>query len=315
MYFPEGLPPGMPPRRNVVHPITLEPTAKPSYRPMYRLSPEEKEECEKQVKDLLDKGLIQPSSSPWGAPVLFVPKPNGKLRMCCDFRMLNKQTIKNKFPLPRIDDLLDVLHGKKVFSSLDLQSGYWQIALRPEDMTKTAFNTHFGHFEYKVMCFGLANAPATFQSLMNDIFKDYLGKFVVVYLDDILIFSESPEEHLVHLELVLKKLRSHKLYAQLPKCDFGLSELKFVGHVIGDFGVKPDPAKVQVVTDWPEPQNAAELRSFLGLAQYFPKFMQGYAQIVHCLYDLLKTNAVYTFTDKHREAFETVKHALCNAPV
>ena len=211
--FPEGLPPGMPPNRNVVHPITLEPDAKPSYRPMYRLSPEEKAECEAQVKDLLDKGLIQPSSSPWGAPVLFVPKPNGKLRMCCDFRMLNKATIKNKFPLPRIDDLLDVLHGKKVFSSLDLQSGYWQIALRPEDMKKTAFNTHFGHFEYKVMCFGLSNAPATFQSLMNDIFRDYLGKFVVGYLDDILIFSDTPEQHLQHLELVLKRLREHKLYA------------------------------------------------------------------------------------------------------
>jgi len=189
--FPEGLPPGMPPDRNVVHPISLEPGAKPAYRPMYRLSPEEKEECKKQVKDLLDKGLVQPSSSLWGAPILFVPKPNGKLRMCCDFRMLNKVTIKNKFPLPRIDDLLDVLHGKKVFSSLDLQSGYWQIALKPEDMKKTAFNTHFGHFEYKVMCFGLANAPATFQSLMNDIFSD-CKDFVVVYLDDILFFLDSP---------------------------------------------------------------------------------------------------------------------------
>jgi hypothetical protein len=313
--FPEGLPPGMPPDRNIVHPIPLESGAKPCYRPMYRLSPEEKEECEAQVKDLLEKGLIQPSSSPWGAPVLFVPKPNGKLRMCCDFRMLNKQTVKNKYPLPRIDDLLDVLHGKKVFSSLDLQSGYWQIALSPEDMKKSAFNTHFGHFEFKVMTFGLSNAPATFQSLMNDIFKDYLNKFVVVYLDDILIFSDSPEQHMHHLKLVLQRLREHKLYAQLPKCDFGLSELKFLGHIIGEFGVKPDPAKVQVVQDWPEPNNAAELRSFLGLAQYFRKFIQGYAQSVCCLYDLLKTNAVFNFTDKHRQAFEQVKYSLSHAPV
>jgi hypothetical protein len=313
--FPEGLPPGMPPERNVVHPIPLESDAKPSYRPMYRLSPEEKEECEKQVKELLEKGLIQPSSSPWGAPVLFVPKPNGKLRMCCDFRMLNKQTIKNKFPLPRIDDLLDVLHGKKVFSSLDLQSGYWQIALKPEDMRKTAFNTHFGHFEYKVMCFGLANAPASFQSLMNDIFKDYLGKFVVVYLDDILIFSDTPEQHMHHLQLVLQRLREHKLYAQLPKCDFGLSELKFLGHIIGADGVKPDPDKVKVVQQWPEPTNAAELRSFLGLAQYFRRFIQGYASIVHCLYDLMKPNAIFTFSEKHKKAFELVKSALARAPV
>ena len=313
--FPAGLPPGMPPDRNVVHPIPLPADAKPSYRPMYRLSPEEKEECETQVKDLLDKGLVQPSSSPWGAPILFVPKPNGKLRMCCDFRMLNKQTIKNKFPLPRIDDLLDVLHGKKVFSSLDLQSGYWQIALRPEDMRKTAFNTHFGHFEYKVMCFGLANAPATFQSLMNDIFKDYINKFVVVYLDDILIFSDSPEQHLHHLKLVLQRLREHKLYAQLPKCDFGLSELKFLGHIIGASGVSPDPAKVQVVKDWPEPANAAELRSFLGLAQYFRKFIRGYAQTVCALYDLLKTNAVFNFSDAHKKAFEQVKYSLAHAPV
>ena len=313
--FPEGLPPGMPPDRNVVHPITLEPNAKPSYRPMYRLSPEEKAECETQVKDLLDKGLIQPSSSPWGSPILFVPKPNGKLRMCCDFRMLNKATIKNKFPLPRIDDLLDVLHGKKVFSSLDLQSGYWQIALRPEDMKKTAFNTHFGHFEYKVMCFGLSNAPATFQSLMNDIFRDYLGKFVVVYLDDILIYSDTPEQHMKHLELVLKRLREHKLYAQMAKCDFGLSELKFLGHIVGAAGISPDPDKVKVVHDWPEPANAAELRSFLGLAQYFRKFIQGYAQAVCCLYDLLKTNAVFSFQDKHRAAVEAVKYALTHAPV
>jgi hypothetical protein len=213
--FPEGLPPGMPPKRNVVHPIPLEPGTKPVYRPMYRLSPEEKEECEKQVKDLLEKGLVQPSNSPWGAPILFVPKPNGKLRMCCDFRMLNRATIKNKFPMPRIDDLLDVLHGKIVFSSLDLQSGYWQIALSPEDMKKSVFNTHFGHFEFKVMTFGLANAPATFQSLMNDIFAD-CRDFVVVYLDDILVFSDSPEQHLQHLKRVLGRLREHKLYAQLP---------------------------------------------------------------------------------------------------
>jgi transposase InsO family protein len=313
--FPGELPPGMPPDRNIVHPIPLSDDAKPSYRPMYRLSPEEKAECESQVKDLLEHGLIQPSSSPWGAPVLFVPKPNGKLRMCCDFRLLNKQTIKNKYPLPRIDDLLDVLHGKKVFSSLDLQSGYWQIALSPEDMQKTAFNTHFGHFEYKVMCFGLSNAPATFQSLMNDIFKEEIGKFVVIYLDDILIFSDTPQEHLDHLRRVLERLRQHQLYAQMPKCEFGLSELKFLGHIIGEFGVKPDPAKVEVVAQWPEPSNAAELRSFLGLAQYFRKFMQGYAQTVCCLYDLLKKNAAFNFTEKHRQAFEQVKYSLANAPV
>jgi hypothetical protein len=312
--FPEGLPPGMPPKRNVVHPIPLEPGTKPVYRPMYRLSPEEKEECEKQVKDLLEKGLVQPSNSPWGAPILFVPKPNGKLRMCCDFRMLNRATIKNKFPMPRIDDLLDVLHGKRVFSSLDLQSGYWQIALSPEDMKKSAFNTHFGHFEFKVMTFGLANAPATFQSLMNDIFAD-CRDFVVVYLDDILVFSDSPEQHLQHLKRVLDRLREHKLYAQLPKCDFGLSELKFLGHIVGEFGIKPDPAKVSVVVDWPEPANAAELRSFLGLAQYFRKFIQGYAQIVCKLYDLLKANVVFNFTDQHRKAFEQVKFSLSNAPV
>jgi hypothetical protein len=229
--------------------------------------------------------------------------------------MLNRATIKNKFPLPRIDDLLDVLHGKKVFSSLDLQSGYWQIALRPEDMKKTAFNTHFGHFEYKVMCFGLANAPATFQSLMNDIFSDFLGKFVVVYLDDILIFSETPEQHMQHMAMVLERLREHKLYAQMAKCEFGLSELKFLGHVVGSKGIRPDPAKVKVVEEWPEPTNAAELRSFLGLAQYFRKFIRGYAQTVHELYGLLQTNAVFTFQEKHKKAIETVKYAMANAPV
>jgi hypothetical protein len=149
--FPEGLPPGMPPKRNVVHPIPLEPGTKPVYRPMYRLSPRRRRNAKKQVKYLLEKGLVQPSNSPWGAPILFVPKPNGKLRMCCDFRMLNRATIKNKFPMPLIDDLLDVLHVKRVFSSLDLQSGYCQLAMSCAYTKTYAFNTHFGHFEFKVI--------------------------------------------------------------------------------------------------------------------------------------------------------------------
>ncbi|KAJ9524505.1 hypothetical protein QJQ45_019539, partial [Haematococcus lacustris] len=206
---------GLPPERNIAHTIPLEPGAKPPFRPMYRMSPAELAEVEKQIKELLALGLIEPSSSPYGAPVLFVTKADGSLRMCIDYRALNKVTIKNKYPLPRIDQLIDRLHGATVFSSLDLQSGYHQIRITPEDVPKSAFRTPFGHYQFKVLSFGLTNAPATFQAVMNDIFREH-NKFVVVYLDDILVFSKDKTEHAKHLEVVFRLLLQRKKERLLP---------------------------------------------------------------------------------------------------
>ena len=218
---------GLPPERDVFHTVPTEPGAKPPFMGQYRLAPAQKKEMEKQVADLLAKGLIEPSCSPYGAPILFVTKKDGAMRMCIDYRALNKITVRNGYPLPRIEDLLDTLGGAKVFSSLDLQAGYHQILIKPSDVPKTTFRTPLGHFQFKVLPFGLTNAPATFQALMNRVFGPYVGKFVLVYLDDILIFSKNHEEHAEHLCLVLEKLRAYQLYAKRSKCEFGLDEVAF----------------------------------------------------------------------------------------
>ena len=186
----------------------------------YRLSRPEVAELNTQVASLLEKGYIQPSNSPYGHPVLFVKKKNGNLRMCIDYRSLNQQTVKNRYPLPRIDDLFDQLQGAQVFSSIDLQSAYYQVRLKPEDVPKTAFTTPLGLYEFKVLCFGLTNAPGTFQNIMNDVLEDVIGKFVIVYLDDIVVYSKDQAEHYRHLQVVLQLLREHELYANLAKCKF-----------------------------------------------------------------------------------------------
>ena len=215
----------LPPMRENGHTIPTESGTTPPFRPMFRLSPKELEEVESQVKELLKHGLIEPSSSPYGAPVLFVGKKDGSLRMCIDYRALNKITVKNKYPLPRIDQLLDSLSGAKVFTSLDLQSGYHQIRITPEDVAKTAFRTPFGHYQFKVLSFGLTNAPATFQAAMNNMLRPHLNKFVVVYIDDILIFSKTIEEHQEHVKQVLDLLRENKFHIKLKKCEFEQKEV------------------------------------------------------------------------------------------
>ena len=177
-------------------------------------------ELKVQMQELLDKGFIRPSASPWGAPVLFVRKKDGSLRLCIDYRQLNQVTIKNKYPLPRIDDLFDQLQGASVFSKIDLRIGYHQLRIKKDDIPKTAFRTRYGHYEFTVMPFGLTNAPAAFMDLMNRVFKEFLDQFVIVFIDDILVYSKSPEEHEVHLENVLQTLREHALYAKFSKCEF-----------------------------------------------------------------------------------------------
>ena len=268
--------------------IKVPSDATPPNRPSFRLSLKERQEVETQVKELLQQGRIVPSSSSYGAPVLFVPKPDGSLRMCIDYRALNKLTVKNKYPLPRIDDLMDNLGGAKCFSSMDLTSGYHQLLLNPEDCAKTAFNTHIGKYEWKVLPFGLSNAPAVFQAVMNKLFGKALNKFVCVYLDDILVFSKTPEEHIEHLRWVLEKLRSTGLKAKLAKCHFFCAKLKFLGHEVSAQGLGPDPAKVDTITNWPVPSSTFELRSFLGLTNYFRRYIKGYAKIASPLTDLLQ---------------------------
>jgi hypothetical protein len=313
----EELPDELPPKRNTAHVIPLEPGARPVYKPMYRLTQAEKAEVERQVTELLCKGYIEPSQSPWGAPVLFVPKKDGGLRMCIDYRALNKLTVKNRYPLPRIEDLLEQLQGAKVHSGLDLASGYWQIRIDDEDVPKTAFRTHLGHYQWRVLSFGLTNCPSTFQQAMNDVFHDYLNKFVIVYLDDILIYSRSAAEHEHHLRLVLQRLREHKLYCRPHKCHFNQAELEYLGHIVGASGVKVDPRKVKAVQEWPVPQDVHQLRSFLGMANYFRRFIQAYSALTRPLTDLLKAQASVArdWNPKAQAAFEGVKYALTHAPV
>ena len=309
------LPSGLPPERDVGHVIKLTPEASPQFRPIYRLSPLEMEELKKQITKLLEQGFIQPSSSPWGAPILFVAKADGSLRMCTDYRALNKVTQKDRYPLPRIDDLFDQLQGAKHFSSLDLQQGYYQVRISDEDAPKTAFRTPLGHFQWRVLNFGLTNAPATFMRLMNAVLAPFIGKFVLVYLDDILIYSKTEAEHRSHIRSVLQALRQHKLYAKLSKCEFFEPELKFLGHIVGQDGIKVDPAKVQVLATWPPLKSPADVRSFLGLANYFRKYIRGYSATVAPLIALTKDRAEWTWDEPQRMAFEALKNALSNAPV
>jgi hypothetical protein len=244
--FPDELP-GMPPDRDIEFAIELQPGTTPIFKRPYRKPPAELAELKKQLQELLDKGFIRPSTLPWGCPALFVKKKDESLRLCIDYRPLNAVTIKNKYHLPRIDVLFDQLVGAKVFSKIDLRSGYHQIKIRASDIPKTAFSTRYGLYEFLVMSFGLTNAPAYFMYLMNSVFMPELDKFVVVFIDDILVYSKNEEEHAGHLHVVLQHLREHRLYAKLSKCDFWLKEIKFLGHTISQAGIAVDPDKVQEV--------------------------------------------------------------------
>jgi hypothetical protein len=256
--FSEDLP-GMPPYRDTKFITELLPGTPPISKRSYRMPKNELVELKKQMAELQAKGFIRPSSSPWGAPVMFVEKKDGTQRICVDYRSLNEVTIKNKYPLPRIEDLFDQMKGTSVFSKIDLRSGYHQLKIRESDIPKTAFRTRYGLYEYTVISFGLTNAPAYFMYLMNKVFMEYLDKFVVVFIDDILIFSKT-EGHENHLRLVLEKLRSNQLYAKLGKCEFWLTKVAFLGHVISAGGVSVDPSKVKDVLNWMPPTNVSGIR-------------------------------------------------------
>jgi hypothetical protein len=239
--------PGMPPDRDIEFLIELKPGTTPIYKTPYRMTTPELAELKEHVMELLEKRFIRPSSSLWGAPMIFVPTKDGTQRLCVDYRALNEVTVKNKYPLPRIDDMFDQLCGACVFSKIDLRSGYHQLKIRECDIPKTAFVSMYGLYEYIVMSFGLTNAPAYFMYLMNKVFMEYLDKFVVVFIDDILVYSGSEEEYEEHLRLALQKLQENRLYAKLSKCEFWMKQVAFLGHVISKGGISMDPSKVQDV--------------------------------------------------------------------
>ena len=312
--FPEELP-GIPLEGEVDLAIEIVPGTVPMSRAPYRMAPMELKELKSQLQELLDKGFIRTSVSPWGAPVLFVKKKDGTLRMCIDYRQINKVTVKNKYPLPRIEDLFDQLKGTGVFLKIDLRSGYYQLRVKEGDVPKTAFRTRYGHYEFLVMPFGLTNAPAAFMDLMNRVFRRYVDQFVVVFIDDILVYSKDAQEHEQHLRIVLETLREKKLYAKLSKCDFCLKELSFLGHIVSAEGIRVDPAKIEAVVNWKSPQNVTEVRSFLGLAGYYRRFMRGFSVIASPLTKLLRKGIKFEWTDKCQNSFEQLKGMLVEAPV
>ncbi|WVZ97023.1 hypothetical protein U9M48_042590 [Paspalum notatum var. saurae] len=313
--FPEELP-GLPPDREVEFSIELLPGTAPVSRRPYRMAPDELKELKIQLQEQLDKGFIRPTFSPWGCPALFVEKKDqGGKRLCVDYRPLNAVTVKNKYPLPHIDILFDQLAGARVFSKIDLRSGYYQLKIKESDIPKTAFSTRYGLYEYLVMSFGLTNAPAFFMYMMNSVFMKELDKFVVVIINDILIYSKSEKEHERHLWIVLTRLREHKFYAKFSKCAFWLKEVGFLGHILSEKGVTVDPSKVEDVLNWKQPETVTEIRSFLGLAGYYRRFIKDFSKTAKPMTSLTKKNAKFLWDSKCEEAFQSLKKSLTSAPV
>ncbi|KAL0549645.1 hypothetical protein IC582_014132 [Cucumis melo] len=312
--FPEELP-GLPPHREVKFAIELEPGTVPISRAPYRMAPAELKLLKLQLQELLDKGFIRPSVSPWGAPVLFVKKKDGSMRLCIDYRELNKVTVKNRYPLPRIDDLFDQLQGATVFSKIDLRSGYHQLRIKDGDVPKTAFRSRYGHYEFIVMSFGLTNAPTVFMDLMNRVFREFLDTFVIVFIDDILIYSKTEAEHEEHLRIVLQTLRDNKLYAKFSKCEFWLKQVSFLGHVVSKAGVSVDLSKIEAVTGWTRPSTVSEVRSFLGLAGYYRRFVENFSRIATPLTQLTRKGAPFVWSKACEDSFQNLKQKLVTAPV
>ncbi|KAG2213622.1 hypothetical protein INT45_010121 [Circinella minor] len=317
--------PGLPPDRGIEHVIDTG-DAVPISRPPYKMSPLELDELKRQLKELLDLRLIRPSSSPWGAPVLFVRKAGDpssgtppSLRLCIDYRAINRVTRRIDVPLPSIDECLERLHSMKYFSKLDLKSGYHQLRIQEDDIEKTSFNTRYGSFEWLVLLFGLKNSPSVFQKWMNKVLGDCLDTFAMVYLDDILIMSKTREEHERHVREVLNRFQEHQIIANKKKCEFFKTELEFVGYKVTAAGILPSKKKVQAIQNWPVCKNVQEVRQFIGLASHYRRWIRGFSSLSSVLTDLTKGTGIkkrsITWTPECQAAFEEIKARLCDAPV
>ena len=313
--FPSEIPPGLPPLRGIEHQIDLIPGASLPNRAPYRTNPEETKEIQRQVQELLDKGYVHESLSPCAIPVILVPKKDGTWRMCVDCRAINNITIRYRHPIPRLDDMLDELSGAVVFLKVDLRSGYHQIRMKLGDEWKTAFKTKFGLYEWLVMPFGLTNAPSTFMRLMNEVLRTFIGRFVVVYFDDILIYSRSLEEHLDHLRAVFNALRDARLFANLEKCTFCTDRVSFLGYVVTPQGIEVDQAKVEAIHSWPIPTTVTQVRRFLGLAGFYHRFVKDFSTIAAPLHELTKKGVPFTWAATQKTAFDTLKDKLTHAPL
>jgi len=311
---PEELPKELPPLRSIQHAMDFVPGLVLPDLPAYRMSPKENKELQRQVQDLLDRGFIRESLSPCAMPVLLTPKKDGSWRMCVDSRAINKITVKYRFPIPRLDDMLDVLHGSTMFSKIDLRSGYHQIRILPGDEWKTAFKTRDGLFEWLVMPFGLTNAPSTFMRVMNQVLKPFIDKFVVVYFDDILVFRRSLHEHLDHLRQVFCTLRFESFFINLKKCSFAQNSVVFLGFIVSANGVSADPEKVRAILDWPPPNNIHETRSFHGLASFYRRFVKGFSSIMAPITECTKKGS-FIWTIAAQRAFDAIKKCLTEAPI
>ncbi|KAK1648945.1 hypothetical protein QYE76_066750 [Lolium multiflorum] len=313
--FPEEVPAGLPPLRGIEHQIDLIPGASLPNRAPYRTNPEETKEIQKQVQALLDKGYIRISLSPCAVPVILVPKKDGTWRMCVDCRAINNITIRYRHPIPRLEDMLDELSGAAVFSKIDLRSGYHQIRMKEGDEWKTAFKTKFGLYEWLVMPFGLTNAPSTFMRLMNHVLREFIGKFVVVYFDDILIYSRNESDHTIHIRHVLQVLRDNQLYGNLEKCTFCKDKVIFLGYVVSQHGVEVDESKIEAIQNWPTPMNVSQVRSFHGLAGFYRRFVPNFSTIAAPLNDLTKKGVVFEWGAAQDHAFDELKRLLTSAPL
>ena len=305
----------LPPRRPCDHKIELENGAAPPFGPIYSLSEVEQLALKTFIDENLSSGLIRPSQSPAGAPILFIKKKDGSLRLAVDYRGLNRITKKDRYPLPLIPDLLDRLRSATVFTKMDLHSAYNLVRIAEGDEWKTAFRTRYGSFEFMVMHYGLTNAPASFQRFMNNIFKDLLDVCVVVYLDDILIFSKDPSSHSQHVQEVLRRLRKHDLYAKVEKCEFSVDTTEFLGFVISPNGLSMAESKVQAIKDWPKPRKVKEVQSFLGFANFYRRFIANYSDLTVPLNRLTRKNVPWLWSPACQEAFRLLKDAFCSAPI